>query len=69
MRLPNQVKPVMRSFSTVAPQANVVPSFDIWCMVKCLGFGALSCAYCLTNPVCWAACAGPKALQCLQECS
>ncbi|MBI4852989.1 MAG: hypothetical protein HY819_14455 [Acidobacteria bacterium] len=69
MRLPNQAKPVMRSFSATAPQANVMPSIDIWCMVKCLGLGALKCAYCLTSIPCWVACAGPKAVQCFQECS
>ncbi|MBI4852990.1 MAG: hypothetical protein HY819_14460 [Acidobacteria bacterium] len=69
MRLPNQAKPVMRSFSAAAPQADVTPSFDVWCMIKCLGFGAIGCLKCGTDISCWISCAGPKAVQCFQQCS
>jgi len=69
MRLPNQAKPVMRSFSEAAPQAAVMPSIDVWCMVKCLGFAAIKCITCGTNVSCWVSCAGPQAVQCFQQCS
>lgn len=56
--------------ATAAPGAQEIEgAIDIWCMVKCIGMQALGCAYCLTNPVCWATCAGPGAVGCISKCS
>lgn len=70
MRLPINAAPVDRSPKTMQSlgAGRITPSFDVWCMVKCLGLSALKCIKCGTSVSCWIECAGPKAVACYNEC-
>jgi hypothetical protein len=50
---------------TQAPGIN--PQFDALCLLRCAG-NALSCIACGVNIPCWAACAGPQAVDCISRC-
>lgn len=40
---------------------------NVGCFAKC-GSQALGCLHCGTNLTCWAQCAGPVAVNCIQSC-